>query len=54
MRWLRTRLALAEEFGFELARELESWQTAASEALLSFEATLNDPAPVLLSRHYRH
>ncbi len=43
-RVVRERLALTEVFGFELARELESWQAAASEALLSFEATLNDPA----------
>jgi hypothetical protein len=43
---VRERLALAEVFGFELARELASWQTAASEALLSFEATLNDQVPI--------
>lgn len=39
---VRERLALAEVFGFELARELASWQIAASEALLSFEATVFD------------
>ena len=40
---VRERLTQAVPFGSELALELASWQTAASEALLSFEATLDDP-----------
>jgi hypothetical protein len=40
---VRERLTRVDPFSFELARELASWQAAANEALLSFEAMLDDP-----------
>lgn len=40
---VRERLLQVAPFGAELAQELASWQAAASEALWSFEAMLDDP-----------
>jgi hypothetical protein len=43
VQWVvRERLARAEMVSPALAAELESWQSAGSEALMTFEAMLND------------